>query len=98
MMSERYWFLSVGPCDEDQVVEWLEGLHDRAHGSPEVELIDTRQWYARAMDADTVRDALVALKTGVAGPGIPDSVRSSVAGLVSDMETWLDRELDFRPD
>lgn len=97
-MAERFWFVSVGPFDEGHVIEWVEGVADRCPGSPEVELIDHRQWYARAIDADTVRDALVALRVGIAGAGVANDVRSSVAGLVSDMETWLKREFDAGQD
>lgn len=50
------------------------------------------------MDAYTVRDALVALRAGLAGSGVADDMGSSVTGLMSDMETWLERELDSRPD
>lgn len=97
-MSERFWFLSVRPFDEEHVVEWVERLSGSSHGSPEVELIDNRQWFARAMDADGVRAAVVALKEGIAGSGISEDIRWSVAGLVSDMETWLERDYDSRPD
>lgn len=94
-MSKRFWFLSVGPFDEDQVVEWVEALRAGSQGSAEIELIDNRHWYARAMDVETVRDALVAIKEGIAGSGAD---ASSVTGLVSDMETWLEREFDSRPE
>lgn len=97
MMDERYWFVSVGPFDAGHVNEWVEGVADHSPGSPDVELVDNRQWYARAMDADTVRAALVALRGGSAGAGVADDVRGSVAGLVSDMETWLERESDAGP-
>lgn len=97
-MAERFWFVNVGPFDEGHVIEWVDRMADSSPGSPEVELIDHRQWYARAIDADTVRDALVALRVGIAGAEVADNVRSSVAGLVSDMETWLKREFDADPD
>lgn len=92
-MSERFWFLSVGPFDEGQIVGWVESLPAELHEAAQVELVDSRQWYARAMDVDTVRDALVALREGLA-TSRDDSVRLSVTGLVSDMETWLEREYD----
>ncbi len=93
-MSEQYWLFSAGPLDEKRAVEWAKSLSGSLPEWPgvEVELIDERQWFARAMDADGVRAALVALKQSLTGPDLPDEIRWSVAGLVSDMETWLERE------
>lgn len=60
--------------------------------STDVELLDYRRWYARAMDDATVRDALLVLQVGLCQPAVPPDVRQSVQGLASDMQTWLERE------
>ena len=93
-MTGRYWFLSVGPFDADQAIDWAEALRGQSRGTPEVELVDHRQWYARAMDPETVRSVLAALRVGMLDDAVPEVARLSITGVTSDMETWLDRELD----
>ncbi|MFN8189808.1 MAG: hypothetical protein U0R78_05075 [Nocardioidaceae bacterium] len=94
-MAQQYWFLSVGPFDEEGVAEWTAGLRQREGEPPEIELIHHRQWFARAMDADTVREALVVLHAGIAATSA-EGDSSPMLGLVGDMETWLEREFDPR--
>ena len=89
---DRYWFLQVGPLDEAAAAATAQRLREAAGASTSVELLDFRHWFARAMDDATARDALVVLQAGLDEASVPPDVRQSVQGLVSDMQTWLERE------
>ncbi len=93
-MTERDWFVSVGPFDEDQAVEWVEELRSVRDPAVHIDLIDDRQWYASAMDEESVRSTVAVLKAGLASTDVPEGVRTSVEGLVDDMESWLETEPD----
>lgn len=85
----------VGPFDVAQVVAWVETLGDRLDGEQYAELLDYRQWFARALNDVTVRETLTVLRVGLEGSEIIDEVRrTTAAGIVRDMEDWLDREYD----
>lgn len=88
----RYWFLQVGPLDERAAAATVQRVRRAVGASSSVELLDFRRWYARAMDDDTVRDALVVLQAGLGEASVPPDVRQTVQGLVSDMQFWLECE------
>jgi hypothetical protein len=93
MMSERDWFFGVGPLDSERALR-LETQLQRELAPLEVEVLDHRSWYARALDVDSVRAAIAVLRAGVGDTSLNAKVIQSALGLLSDLETWLDRECD----
>lgn len=93
-MMKHYWFVSVGPLDDSAASALVDEMISRHGGRFEVELLNRRAWFARALDVSSVRDSLAVLRAGLLDESLSLEARQSVMGIVSDMETWLDREFD----
>lgn len=97
--ERRYWMINVGPFDEDEAVQWAEGVR-RTFTVDDlwIHLFRDNEWFSGAFDAATIRPAIAALKIALKGHELDDDDRQIVEGVLSDMQTWLERDYDSSVD
>lgn len=97
-MSEFYWLYDIGPLDEVGAEALRERIQGELDEGGSADLIDRRVWFGRALDVESVRGTIPVLAAGLADESIPIDTRHVAMGLLSDMQTWLDREYDQKRD
>ena len=91
-MDSRNWWFEVGPLTEVAAEELAKQLVRQAPGALEVDVIDERDWFCRAMSPEAVRDIAVVLRGALDALDHSTDAWLTTLGVLSDMETWLQDE------
>lgn len=88
-MGARSWWFRVGPLTEEEAEELAEHLVRKSPNALQVDVIDERDWFCRAMSPEAVREIVSVLRGALTSLDRSTDTWLTTHGVLSDMETWL---------